>query len=193
MYSAFRKVMPKLCSFSTPAPRTAAASTAPNSSRIRFQMVACAFVEICWPTMWCTTAEKRSVSTSLSMCPACAMTAAIRSSLALRYAVSASPYWKYIRVLLHVTTFCLNTGCCVDYSKKYVYLQYKKTPAAQHYTVQRASYLSAERNGMWYKYRKISQKRHVFKIRIRRECSSPHEKPEIKRRAWRCYAFRPAS
>ena len=67
-----------------------------SRSRIRFQMVACAFVEICWPTMWCTTAEKRSVSTSLSMCPACAMTAAIRSSLALRYAVSASPYWKYI-------------------------------------------------------------------------------------------------
>ena len=96
MYSAFRKVIPKLCSFSTPAPRTAAASTTPNSSRIRFQMVACAFVEICWPTMWCTTAEKRSVSTSLSMCPACAMTAAIRSSFALRYAVSASPYWKYI-------------------------------------------------------------------------------------------------
>ena len=32
-------------------------------------------------------------------------------------------------------------GCYVDYSKKYVYLQYKKTPAAQHYTVQRASYL----------------------------------------------------
>ena len=84
MYSAFRKVMPKLCSFSTPAPRTAAASTTPNSSRIRFQMVACAFVEICWPTMWCTTAEKRSVSTSLSMCPACAMTSAIRSSLALQ-------------------------------------------------------------------------------------------------------------
>ena len=128
MYSAFRKVMPKLCSFSTPALRTAAASTTPNSSRIRFQMVACAFVEICWPTMWCTTAEKRSVSTSLSMCPACAMTAAIRSSLALRYAVSASPYWKYIRSLLHVTTFCLNTGCYVDYSKKYVYLQYKKRP-----------------------------------------------------------------
>ena len=94
---------------------------------------------------------------------------------------------------LHVTTFCLNAGCCIDYSKKYVYLQYKKTPTAQHYTVQRASYLSAERNGMWYKYRKISQKRHVFKIRIRRECSSPHERPEIKRRAWRCYAFRPAS
>ena len=67
-----------------------------SRSRIRFQMVACAFVEICWPTMWCTTAEKRSVSTSLSMCPACAMTAAIRSSLALRYVVSASPYWKYI-------------------------------------------------------------------------------------------------
>ena len=108
MYSAFRKVMPKLCSFSTPAPRMAAASTTPNSSRIRFQMVACAFVEICWPTMWCTTAEKRSVSTSLSMCPACAMTAAIRSSLALRYAVSASPYWKYTPAppLLHNFYFC---------------------------------------------------------------------------------------
>lgn len=32
-------------------------------------------------------------------------------------------------------------GCYVDYSKKYVYLQYKKTPAAQRYTVRRAGYL----------------------------------------------------
>ena len=51
MYSALRKVMPSACNLGTPAARIVSAFTVPSASCIRCQIVACAFVEICWPMM----------------------------------------------------------------------------------------------------------------------------------------------
>ena len=60
-------------------------STVPSASCIRRQTVACALVEICCPTMWCTTAANRSGSTSRRIIPTRSMTSPIRLSLLRRY------------------------------------------------------------------------------------------------------------
>ena len=57
----------------------------------KIAIFSCAFVEICWPMMWCTTAENRSGSTVRSTGPIRSMTAASRLSFRRRYASSASP------------------------------------------------------------------------------------------------------
>ena len=92
MYSALRQLMPSSCNCSFPASRICSASTVPRAPRMRCQMVACALVEICCPTIWCTTAENRSVSTSRFTRPTWAITAPSFSSLPLRYSVSSCPY-----------------------------------------------------------------------------------------------------
>lgn len=55
MYSVLRKVMPSDCSRGTPAAVMLSAVTVLSASCMRCQMVACAFVEICCPMIWCTT------------------------------------------------------------------------------------------------------------------------------------------
>ncbi len=82
IYSAFRKVMPKDCRYSVPAESTV--SVTPNLSFIRCHIVACAFVDICCPIIWCMTDENKSVSTGRFIFPILSMTSASRLSFCFR-------------------------------------------------------------------------------------------------------------
>ena len=84
IYAALRNVMPSACRLGTPAARMASALTVPSASCTRCQIVACAFVEICWPMMWCTTDENRSGSTVRSICPMRSITSQSRLSFLRR-------------------------------------------------------------------------------------------------------------
>ena len=90
--------MPSACNPSAPAPSTVFACTVPSASHIRCQMVAWALVEICWPMMWCTTAENRSVSTVRCTGPMRSITSARRLSFCRRKSSSFSPYLPFALV-----------------------------------------------------------------------------------------------
>ena len=56
----------------------------PNAPVRRLQMVTCAFVDICWPTMQLTSAANKSGVTSRRTGPIASMASASRSSRAFR-------------------------------------------------------------------------------------------------------------
>jgi hypothetical protein len=92
MYDALRKEKPNFCSSASVQARMLCGVTAPSASSILCQMVACALVEICCPTMDLTSAENKSSEPSRCITPILSIAAPSVLSRAFKWRISTSPY-----------------------------------------------------------------------------------------------------